>query len=51
MFVFMEDAAESFASSDVEVDLLRIDGWNRQRVERAGVALTRADEVLGRGSA
>jgi hypothetical protein len=33
MFVFVEDAAESFASSYVEVvDLLRIGGWNRQRV-------------------
>jgi len=41
MFVFMEDAAEAVASSDVEVvDLLRIDGWNGS-VQRLALARNR----------
>jgi hypothetical protein len=38
VFVFVEDAAESVASSDVEVvDLLRLGGWSRRWLEGAGV--------------
>ncbi len=44
MLVFVEDAAEAVASSDVEViELPRIRGWYRRWLEWAGVS----DDLVG----